>query len=579
MTFAPWTAVVSRCLTLAAALRRAPRAHAWIVACLIGVAALVYAKYAMAATFTVTSTADTSGSGTGACGGTCTLRQAIIASNATSGGPHTINFNIPGCPSTCTISPASALPTITRAVTINGTSQPGWASAPIIEINGSGAGSSVSGLSLNSVSGATIRGLVIRNFNGSGIAFDTVANSTVAGNYLGLNAAGTAAAANGAQGINLWNSTTNTIGGTTAADRNVISGNAGNGIVITASSGGSGNVVRGNYVGTNAAGTGAVANGSLGVDLGSSGNTVGGTAAGAGNVISGNTYTGLVVESGANSTTVQGNYIGTNAAGTAAVANGDNGIYVSSSGNTLGGTASGAGNVVSGNSAQGLWIESNSNVIQGNIIGLNAAGNAKLRNAQNGIVLSAADSNTIGGSAAGARNVISGHDSVANTWDAIFLYNGSDSNTIKGNYLGTDSTGTVAFGNSYSGVTIYGGINNVVGGTAVGEGNLIANNRQGVEVTYNTGASEGNSISGNSIYANTVGGILLEASLPANDGTTTASKGNLLMDSPVISAASYSGTTLSLAGYVGSAAGQAAFANATVQVFASSTTGGNGQGP
>ncbi len=478
-----------------------------------------------------------------------------------------------------TIAPTSALPTITSRLVIDAQTQPGWTSAPLIDINGAGAGSGVTGLALQALSGSIVRGLVIRNFTATGLSLDTVNGSTVAGNYLGLNAAGTAAAGNGTQGLNLWNSNNNTIGGTTAADRNVISGNANIGIVITGNGGnGIGNVVRGNYVGTNAAGTAALPNGSIGVYFASASNTVGGTTAGAGNLISGNTYAGLALDVGATGSTVQGNRIGTDAAGTAALANGTHGIHVLSATNTIGGTAAGAGNVISGNAEQGVWVQANSNLIQGNIIGLNAAGNAKLRNGQNGIVLSAADSNTIGGSAAGARNVISGHDSLADYWDGVFLFNGSDNNTIQGNYLGTDSTGTVGFGNSYGGVTVYGGVNNTIGGTGAGQGNLIAHNGHGVEVTHSTGAATGNRISGNSMHSNVNGGIWLEGGLPANDGTTTVAKGNLLTDAPVFTSASYDGSTLSVAGYVGSAAGQAAFANHTVEVFASATTSGNGQG-
>jgi hypothetical protein len=159
------------------------------------------------------------------------------------------------------------------------------------------------------------------------------------------------------------NSNGNTIGGTAAGAGNVISGNSGDGVLIGSTVSGSvasGNQVLGNYIGTNTAGSAALGNSGNGIDVEGSDNIVGGTAAGAGNVISGN-GTGVQIGTAGGSlpggVLVQGNYIGTDVTGAKAVGNGI-GIVVLGSGNTtvntIGGTVAGARNVISGNSGAGL---------------------------------------------------------------------------------------------------------------------------------------------------------------------------------------------------------------------------------
>src|SRR5439155_9607678 len=141
----------------------------------------------------------------------------------------------------------------------------------------------------------------------------------------------------------------NTVGGTIASARNVISGNTSSGGVTIGGSAASGNTVQGNYIGLNAAGTAAIANrGGVSV-IGAPANTIGGTAAGAGNVISGNQFEGVFVFGPNANAVIQGNLIGTNPAGTAAIGNGFRGVFFqTSSGNLLGGTSAAARNVISG---------------------------------------------------------------------------------------------------------------------------------------------------------------------------------------------------------------------------------------
>ena len=144
---------------------------------------------ALAATFTV-NTADDHDDGV--CNAAdCTLREAINAANAR----DTISFNIPGA-GVHTINATSGF-SITKAVTIDGTTQPGFAGAPVLELNGAGAGAGVNGLSVNAPN-VTIKGLIINRFSGYGTSFDSFGNSSVQGCYIGTNGAGTVASANGA---------------------------------------------------------------------------------------------------------------------------------------------------------------------------------------------------------------------------------------------------------------------------------------------------------------------------------------------------------------------------------------------
>ena len=145
-----------------------------------------------------------------------------------------------------------------------------------------------------------------------------------------------------------------------------------------------GNLLAGNLIGTDAAGTTALANTGLAGILvyDANNNTIGGTAAGAGNVVSGNTGNGAqldpsdVASPSSDDNLIQGNFIGVDATGNAPLGNGGDGIFAwYATGNTIGGTAVGAGNVVAANRSHGLEIDlSNQNLIEGNLVGLEADG-------------------------------------------------------------------------------------------------------------------------------------------------------------------------------------------------------------
>ncbi|MGA2255010.1 MAG: Ig-like domain repeat protein [Thermoguttaceae bacterium] len=428
-----------------------------------------------------------------------------------------------------TITPQSPLPTITDAVTIDGWSQPGFAGTPLIEIDGSQAGSD--GLVITA-GNTTVRGLVINSFAGNGVDFYTQGGDVLEGCYIGTNAAGTAALANDDNGI-VITSSGNTIGGTTAADRNVISGNGNGGssayvyfgIVITGSNA-SGNVVEANYIGTDATGETPIANSSGGILVsgGAQDNRIGTDGSGVGdegerNVISGNNLNFVagitIADTGSSGNIVAGNYIGTNATGTQSLPNSGGGISIGADGNYIGteGPDGPIGpdtrNVISGNDWAGIQLGGNNNVVAGNFIGTDPTGMNGNGNAAYGIIMFGAEDNQIGTNGDGVNdaaeeNVISG-----NTFVDIFLDDASAFNVIAGNLIGTDVTGTHSLGANFAGIElVHGSHDNSIGGTGGGvadtvDRNVISgHNNYGI---YSAGAY-GNTIAGNLIGA-TISGL------------------------------------------------------------------------
>jgi hypothetical protein len=293
-------------------------------------------------------------------------------------GKDTIVFNIPG-PGVKTIALLNALPDIIDAVVIDGTTQPGYTGTPLVELDGLAITTgSVGGLNIKA-GGSTVRGLAIGNFrNNAGILLNNCDNNLIQGNYLGVGADGTTARAN-QRGIVLTNSSNNVIGGTAASARNVISGNGGSGIDIA----GNGNVVQGNFIGTNAAGTAAIAQpGGVGIfNLSSTDNLIGGTAAGAGNLISGHQFG---IQTNGKGTTIQGNLIGTDVTGTKKIPNTTAAVQVFGENMLVGGVTPGARNVISGN-ANGVFVRGAGSKVQGNYIGTDITGTLALGNAGNGV--------------------------------------------------------------------------------------------------------------------------------------------------------------------------------------------------
>lgn len=404
--------------------------------------------------------------------GAGSLRQAIIDANANVN-LSTIAFNIPNADpgfnagtGKWTISPTSALPAITSPVIIDATTQPGFSPGtpvPVIVVNGTGAGAGTNGFTVSG-GGSTIRGLIIVNFTSNGIELQTQGGNTIAG--CGIGTEGLNDLGNGAAGIFINASPNNLIGGPTLpADANLISGNNTLGI-RTLGAGATNNVIQGNGIGTNLFGTAAIANGTGGISLNDGGsNRIG--LDDIGNTISGNTAFGLYI-AGGNGNVITSNKIGTNATGTAALANAGNGITIETNVNTVGGNTSGKRNVISGNTSDGVLIGSFSigggtdNVVQGNYIGTNAAGTAALGNGINGVHVVDSSNTIVGGSNAGEGNVISAHKGSGVLLEAS---GGTVSGNIEGNFIGTNAAGTAGIGNGEG-----------VGLTLVDPGTTVKNN-------------------------------------------------------------------------------------------------------
>jgi|GEM_PF-1509475 len=428
-----------------------------------------------------------------------------------------------------------------------------------------------------------------------------VQNNTIQGNYIGTDVTGTSAVANGGNGLQLQEANNNFIGGSLAGQGNLISGNGQNGVFVGGNAGSDFNILKGNYIGTDATGIVAIPNFNSGVDVSKgSNNTFGTSVVGDRNIISGNNGNGMSLEEGSNNT-VQNNYFGLGVGGGVLGNNFDgfamnNGLPVLNA-NTIGGNRlSGEGNVFSGNGGNGMSTNHDTNsIIKGNIFGLDPTGNSKIPNGSSGLapntsslaiigsatagegnifsgnnqdglhfdfadnvvikgniigtditgtinlgngndgllLANQSNNNTIGGSAAGERNIISGNGA-----NGINLPDG-DSNIIKGNYIGTDITGTLAFPNNFSGINISGGggtrNNNVIGGNrTLGEGNLISGNNGGGLNVFDANSTiiKGNLIGlkfdGLSALPNLNGGLNLGGDDLTAIGGSIAGEGNVI---------------------------------------------------
>lgn len=401
-----------------------------------------------------------------------------------------------------TINLVTPLPAITQTVFINNNNA---GNTPTVELNGAatqGAGIASIGLWIRA-GNCTIQGLAINRFGEAGIRMDsdgvgTDNQNAIRRSYIGTNLAGDTALGNINRGILIVGTTNHFIGSPAVSDRNVISGNLGRGIEIT--TGGS-SVIQGNYVGTDAAGT---------ADLG-------------------NTQHGVLIANSSGST------IG----------------YLDSINN--------AGNVISGNNGSGVAILTDfgsaaaNNVVRGNFIGTNSAGTAALGNNGSGVVIQAAD-NTIGGAVAAHRNVISGNSANGVSLGSNF----AAGNIVAGNYIGVGANGTTAIANSDNGVQISNlASGNTVGGTTgatlgatpacTGACNIIANNgsassngaKAGIYLDITAGA--GNAIRANSIFNNLGVGIDLAApGATANDTGDADAGANNQQNKPVITTANTS---------------------------------------
>ena len=256
------------------------------------------------------------------------------------------------------------------------------------------------------------------------IAGVNTAFNKVIGNFIGTNRAGTVAIAN-TTGVRVERNSGNaTIGGTVAGSRNVIAASS-MGIHLK---GLGSVAVQGNLIGTDAAGHADISTGINGIHVeGSSSNIIGGSSAAARNVISGWSSSGILLSNDADGNTISGNYLGLDLEGDDVLANRDNiAITSSSSGNQIGGFTAADGNVIAGATRFGISISndgSDANTIIRNFVGVEADGTTPAGNTSHGIFLfDAASGNQIGGTAAGSGNLIAnnGGDGVLVGSDASF---------------------------------------------------------------------------------------------------------------------------------------------------------------
>ena len=367
---------------------QAPRP--WLIILAIIALCLITTLHTAAApltTFLVTSTgnghdSDTSdhvcNDGTAHCTSRAALEQA-----AAEAVPITINFNIPG----------SGLHTIVNGggsarsgVVIDGTTQPGFTNTPLIDLSNS---------ELSLSGGNTVRGLIMNN-SGQFALVVSGNGSLITASEFGTDPSGTTAQPN-LGGIDVVAGSNNQI------TNNLISGNSDMGIFVTSNS--TGTIIQGNLIGTDITGEHALGN-YIGVKItNASHTTLGGTTSADRNVISGNQTDGVETTVNATANLIQGNYIGVDLTGKQALGNGGNGVLLNSSGNTVGGSSQGAGNLIAHNHGAGVSITDST---FGHSINNAVLGNSIVSNGSLGITLggsSTPHSNDPGDSDVGPNNL------------------------------------------------------------------------------------------------------------------------------------------------------------------------------
>jgi titin len=404
------------------------------------------------AAFTVSNTND---------GGAGSLRQAILDANANPG-LDTVQFAIPGA-GTHTIAPLSPLPFVTDPVLLDGATQPGFAGTPLVQLSGALAGVGANGLVVTA-GGTLVRGLAVGGFGGIAIYLAQNGGDVVTADYVGTNAAGSAAAAN-AFGVVVAG------GGSDQVVGDLLSGNTYYGLTLNNTSA---DLVSGDLIGVNAAGSAALANGAVGVTLNgnSSGNVL------SGNVIGGNAAFGVLLYGpGVSGNLLAGNYVGLNPAA-AALPNGLAGVALAAgaAGNSVGGPTPAYRNVISDNAADGVFLEgagTNNNVVESDYIGTNPAGTASAPNAEVDVLIQD-----------GAANNLVGTDLIAGANISTVVYGvevegaGTTGNVVASCLIGSNAAGTAALPYLFRGVQVLGGAS----GNLI-SGDLVVACITGVEIT------------------------------------------------------------------------------------------------
>ena len=521
----------------------------------------------------------------------CTLKSIIQYLNAKGGGA--VDFDIPTADSNFNGSyytiTSSGLPLIDVPMNINGASQPGYPGTPNIDVVGESGGFVIcagpSTINAMAVTGSGGNAVTIENSTGhdnitacylgiqpggetagsnlgygveiTGSPSNNLSNDLISGNdlggvyitnsssititacWIGTNKEGTAAVANGGDGVTITGGAqSNTIGGTTAQAGNTIAGNQGNGVTIIGSYG---NNVYGNWIGTNNSSALGIGNSGDGVSIsGNAGaNHVGGFDSTFGNVIADNHANGVTINATAGINSVETNWIGTDKNSRTGMGNQGNGISIPAvtTGAFIGGPVASNGNVVAGNALNGIYVHGSSGVyIQANYIGTDANSVPGLENKRDGILLdNGANHNVIGVDAslplAADANVIAG-----NTGNGVRITDSATTlNAVAGNYIGTDENGSSDIPNGADGVSIIGGATqNTVGGLGGLTGNVIANNvANGVDINgSNSNYVENNWIGTNELESTSIGnggdGVLVDGGQSNYIGDSVNNSGNVI---------------------------------------------------
>ena len=317
-------------------------------------------------------------------------------------------------------------------------------------------------------------------------------NNVIRGCLFGTNV--TSSLSNSLAAIEIISGNNNRIGGLNPGDGNVISHtSSGPGLLIAG--GATNTIVQGNIIGMNTTGTAALGNSGPGIHSLGQGTVIGGNSAAARNYISGNTTFGI--HSVGLDAVISGNYVGTNKAGTAAVPNAGAGILAGGGSATIGGGGSNEGNFVCGNGA-GITVngvDGQNTVIYGNVIGLSPASLTPLGNTGNGISVFSSGGTHVGNAAiANSRNIIASNGNFGMTIEF------SDGTLVESNIIGTDDSLTETFGNGSHGIQIFNSLNCRIGST-LGGANVIFNNG-GAGIFLSTDGPTGNLLSGNHISNN-----------------------------------------------------------------------------
>jgi gliding motility-associated-like protein len=423
--------------------------------------------------------------------GAGTLREAITNSNLSAGVPDIIDFSMLAAGSQ-TITLLTSLPNISDPAVIDGTTAVNWSLGnPTIEINGNGLVGACLTIDAGG-KGSTIKSLVLNRALFTQVYFFQSKLNKVVGCFIGTDKAGLTAqpavvlgVTKTVNGIFGESADSNTIGGLTPVERNIISGNTQNGIEFTTSNG---NKIFGNYIGVDKNGFLPLGNVQKGISIhnNSNANSIGDGSIGGRNIICNNLIMGIHFFSSSSSNLIQGNFIGLNRNNSA----GPNktGIQIEGgSSNFVGGATVNLRNIISSNTNEGIYMVQSStlNTIQNNFIGVDSSGLLRRTN-NNGLIIIGCTNNSL------ISNVISG-----NKGQGIMIQDVSTGNTIQSNIIGLGKDGTTAIPDSGVGIYLLNACSlNTIGGNRAQRNIICSNISEGIKIEN---SSNNNTITGNFI--------------------------------------------------------------------------------